>query len=90
VQSSRCTLLYPLQLSRIANKRKVNSATPLPSTGKRKVMFSACSAILHLVLAVEGELSATSATITSPQRQPQFEASLKGHRSEVHFADFEP
>ena len=42
----------------------------------------ACS--LNLTRAVEGELSPTSATVTSLQRQAQCESSLQGLRSEVH------
>ena len=57
---------------------------------KRKVDSAECSTILHLILAVKGELSSTSFTVTSPQRQAGFEASLKGVRSVVHSATFQP
>ena len=62
----------------------------LPSPEKRKLNSAARSAILHLILAVEGELSATSATITSLRRQARFEASPQGPRSEVYSAALEP
>jgi hypothetical protein len=39
---------------------------------------------LDLTRAVEGELSPTSATVTSLQRQARFKSSLQGLRSEVH------
>ena len=36
-------------------KRQVNSAILLPSPGKRKLNSGACSAMLHLIVADEGE-----------------------------------
>jgi hypothetical protein len=40
--------------------------------------------------AVKGELSPTSDTVTSLQKQSRFEASLKGLRKEAHSAAFKP
>ena len=45
----------------------------------------ACS--LNLIKPVEGELSPTSATITSTRRQARFEAPLQGLGSEVQWEE---
>ena len=52
---------------------------PLPSP-----ILCTASSILHLIIAVEGEILPTSTTVTSLQRQTRFDASLQGLRTEVH------
>ena len=70
------------------------NGVPIPGAGRgrkrslRKVDSAECSTVLHLIPAVKGELSPTSFTVTSPQRQA--EASLKDVRSVVHSAAFQP
>ena len=74
-------------------KQQVNFAiycSSLATAGKKKVNSAACFTILHLILAIEGELSPNSATVTSPQRQARFQASFQGIKSEAHSAAFTP
>jgi len=72
-------------------EQQVNFAiycSSLATAGKRKVNSAACFTILHLILAIEGELSPTSATVTSPQRQARFEVSIQGLRSQANLVVF--